>query len=135
MDIDSNLNPILYGLAVAYPHFYGEFSKVNGNYRCAYIFDNPAFTVGPNFTETLKTDSLGRNFYLRHTNAIRSLKYSDCFTNNHFKSHADFQRGGLPLTQAAWMQLRTCILHARDLLMKNDEHLDKKSDSISNFLS
>jgi hypothetical protein len=135
IDINGNQNPILYGLAVAYRHFYGEFSKVNGNYRCAYIFDNPAFTVGPNFTETLKADSLGRNFYLRHTNAIRTLKYSDCFTNNHFKSHADFQRGGLPLTQAAWMQLRTCILHARDLLVKNDEHLDKKSDTISNFLS
>jgi hypothetical protein len=37
IDIDINAHPLLYGLAVSYRHFYGEFTKAYGNYHYAYI--------------------------------------------------------------------------------------------------
>jgi hypothetical protein len=134
VDIDPNNNPLLYSLAVSYRHFYGEFTKVNGNYREAYIFDNPAFRWGPDFTATFTKDTLGAQFYRTHYNRIRTLTYQACFINENFKSQAQFHLEGLPLSFAAWMQLRTCILHARDLLKKPDPVLDAKCIPIRDFL-
>jgi hypothetical protein len=135
VDVDISKHPILYGIVVAYRHFYGEFTKVNGNYRDAYVFDNPAFMWGPDFTRTMNEVTFGANFYRENFQAIRSLKYSDCFTNNVFKSQAEFRQLGLQLQYAAWMQLRTCILHARDILIKADPLKDRLSVKISDFLA
>jgi hypothetical protein len=132
-DVDSNLHPILYNLVCDFRDFYGNFSKVNGNYKAAYIFDNPAFCWGPDFTGTLNINSLGPAFYTANRNLIRKLKFSDCFIGRNFKTVAEFATDGLNLSWARWMQLRTCILRSRDLL-KKDEISDKKIDNIDNFL-
>jgi hypothetical protein len=135
IDIDINAHPLLYGFAVLFRHFYGEFTKANGNYHYAYIFDNPAFTVGLDFTGTIDENFFGRAFYEVYRHKVRSIRYIDCFNNNNFKSQEEFQREGLPLRYMAWMRLRTCILHARDLLKKADPLLELQKKNILDWLS
>ena len=38
-DVDPDINPILHNFAICYTHFYGCFSRLNGNYKEAFIFE------------------------------------------------------------------------------------------------
>jgi hypothetical protein len=133
-DIDVNTHPILYSLVADYTNFYGKYCELNGNFRSAYIFDNQSFKVGPTFTGTVQKNTFGNNFYRLHEAAIRKLKFSDCFIEGIFKTPAEFAADGLPLLQAAWMSLRSCILRSKALLTKNDPVLNNKCIPIENFM-
>ena len=61
-DINPSINPILHNFAGSYEKFYGDFSKVNGNYKEAYIFSNPAFTRGPDTDLLLDHNFLSKKF-------------------------------------------------------------------------
>jgi hypothetical protein len=98
------------------------------------VFDNDAFLWGPHFRDGINTGTFGFRFYQEHKDKIRSLKCSDCFNENVFKDLAEFREGGLPLTLAMWMQLRTCLLRTRNVLTNLNINNSQKCRDISNFL-
>jgi hypothetical protein len=100
-DIEKEVNPLMYEMVVGYRDFYGKFSSLNGNFKEAYIFDNPAVLVEPTFTGTINQSTFGAEFYMQNKLALRTLKFKDCFINGNFKSTLEFSRDGLPLTPAA----------------------------------
>jgi hypothetical protein len=104
---------------VSYRNFYGAFSKCYNNFKLAYIFDNPAFCIGPEFTDTITEGFFGRAFYNTHTIRIRTLRYCDCFINENFKDVNAFAADGLPFPVATWMRLRACLLRSRNVLTSN----------------
>jgi Reverse transcriptase (RNA-dependent DNA polymerase) len=136
MDFETrnDCNPILRNFAVAYKDFYGKYTQINGNYKSAYIFDNPAFKWGPDYTGLINKRTFGIPFYNNNHLLLRKLRYSDCFSANGFKSLAEFHTDGLPFTLAGWMQLRACILHARDMLAKPDPVMENLNLPIEDFL-
>ena len=98
-DLDPDTNPILHNFAESYSIFYGEFRKINGNYKEAYIFSNPAFTRGPDTVQTLDQNFFGNNMH----NNIRTLKFCDCFVGNRLKTVGEFLADGIPLRgQTGW---------------------------------
>jgi exonuclease III len=133
-DLVAERNPILYNIVEAYRDFYCSFSKYGENYKEAYLFDNDAFLWGPHFRDPINTGTFGLRFYQENKDKIRSLKYSDCFNEDVFKGLNEFREEGLPLTLAMWMQLRTCILHSRNVLTNLNINNLQKCRSISNFL-
>ena len=78
-DLNANSNPILKYLAESYEEFYSCFSRLNGNYKEAYIFDNAAFVRGPRDTRKLDPDFFGLDFYTRYRIHIRKLTFNNCF--------------------------------------------------------
>jgi hypothetical protein len=115
VDVPIENHPILHHLVKAYKDFYGNFCGCDSNYLMAYIFDNPLFLWGPNFTSTINISSFGRQFYDNHKDRIRALKFSECFNGLFFKDLEQFRADGLPLTPATWMQLRASQLRTRQL--------------------
>ena len=113
-DLDPDTNPILHNFAESYSIFYGEFSKINGNYKEAYIFSNPAFTRGPDTVQTLDRNFFGNNMH----NNIRTLKFCDRFVGNRLKTAGEFLADGIPLTGANWMRLQSALLSSRNRLRK-----------------
>jgi hypothetical protein len=79
-DIDAVVNPIIHQICTAYDKFYESFCKVDNNFREAYIFENGVFR------DTATDSTLGRNFfgyefYNRHKNNLRNLRFSACFND------------------------------------------------------
>jgi hypothetical protein len=103
MDVPLTTYPLLHNFARAFQDFYRNFSGCDQNYLEAYVFDNPLFLWGPDFLNTINVSSFGRRFYETHKGAIRSLKFSDCFNDVHFKDLNQFRDDGLPITPAVWM--------------------------------
>ena len=129
-DLDPDTNPILHNFAESYSIFYGEFSKINGNYKEAYIFSNPAFTRGPDTVQTLDQNFFGNNMH----NNICTSKFCDCFVGNRLKTVGEFLADGIPLTGANWMRLQAALLSARNRLRKNDD-TDNLCETVENFVS
>jgi hypothetical protein len=97
-DIDRTSNPIIYQICHSYERFYSSFCMINNNYKESYIFDNQFFkdtasdnTLGPNF--------FGIDFYNNYKGIIRTLKFSDCFSNLGFKTLQEFANMGLPVNR------------------------------------
>jgi exonuclease III len=133
-DIDRDRHPILYTMVCDYKDFYGNFSKVDGNFRNCYIFDNPAILIGPNFTETINQSTIGNYFYRQYSAALRQLRFHECFNDRNFKSMEEFERDGLRFTYAIWMTLRSSLLRARNLLTKPDPVANSRTNNIENFM-
>jgi hypothetical protein len=131
-DVPVGIHPILHNIVLAYYEFYGCFSGCDSNYLEAYIFDNPVFKWGPHYITTINSSSFGQRFYDTYKEKIRSLKFSDCFNNMHFKDPRQFREEGLPLTPAVWMQLRASLLRTRQLL--TNRNLNNKCVEIGDFL-
>ena len=85
-DLNANSNPILKYLAESYEEFYSCFSRLNGNYKEAYIFDNAAFVRGPRDTRKLDPDFFGLDFYTRYRIHIRKLTFNNCFVGQRLKT-------------------------------------------------
>jgi exonuclease III len=134
-DIDKSTNPILYDLVDSYVKFYGEFTRLGNNIENAMIFDNPAFT-GTNGVR-INSRLFGVEFFNRYRDAIRALKFNDCFTNDTFKDLGGFRDMGVPIKLAAWMQLRAILLLSRQRIKKDNLHGKKlaTSNNIGIFLS
>ena len=127
------VNPILHGFAQSYELFYGEFSKINGNYKSAFIFRNPAFSRDRDTNLTLDENFFGEATYNAYKNQIRTLKFCDCFTGNRVKSIDELLLVGIRLLPACWIRLQSALLLARNRLQKNDIS-DSVSMSIEAFL-
>jgi hypothetical protein len=113
-DVDSNLHPILFNICLSYEKFLHKYSAYGNNFLCAPIFENSFFSVPGNEGRVTK-NLFGLNFYNTHTNLIRKLTFSDCFSQNGFKSVQEFSRDGIPLTLVAWMRLRNTLAgHNKD---------------------
>ncbi len=54
---------------------------------------------------------------------IRSLTFEDCFINNVFRSIAEFDAIGLPVTQIVWIRLRNALLLAKSKCKKIDDNI------------
>ena len=86
-DHNPEINPILHNFVEFYVSFYGEFCRINGNYKEAYIFSNPAFTRGPDTVQLLDAAFFANPNVNADINFnIRSLKFCDCFVGNRLKS-------------------------------------------------
>jgi Reverse transcriptase (RNA-dependent DNA polymerase) len=133
-DVDPEIHPILYKMLIAYRDFYYDFSKVNKNWSEAHIFDNDAFSSGPDPQQSINKALFGNVFYNTHKNQIGSLRFSDCFINNNFKPIDSFHRDGLPLSVATWMRLRGIILHSRQLLTNANQNITGRTSDIRAFL-
>ena len=130
--MDQVTNPILHNLVSSYEHFYGEFSKKDGNYKEAYLFCNTAFIREANSVNLLDEDFFG--FNSRLSLPVRKLKYCDCFSNEQIKNLNQFLEMGIVLTPASWFRLQSALRLARNRLRKNDD-TKNLSENISNFLS
>ena len=126
-DINHSIHPILHNFTGSYEKFYGEFSKVNGNYKEAYIFSNPAFTRGPD------TDLLLDHNVFANSNNVCALKFSDCFIGNRVKSTIEFQEDGIQLPAATWLRLQSALLCAGNRLRKNDD-TNNLCENVSTFI-
>jgi exonuclease III len=90
LDVPADQHPILHNFVCAFKEFYGDFTRCDSNYKEAYIFDNPVFRRGPDFTRTIDQSLFGNLFYETYRDRIRCLKYSDCFNNFIFKDPEEF---------------------------------------------
>ena len=126
-DLNPSINPILHNFAGSYEKFYGEFSKVNGNYKEAYIFSNPALSRGPD------TDLLLDHNFFANSNNVRALKFGDCFIGNRVKTTLELQEDGIRLPAATWLRLQSALLYASNRLRKNDD-TDNLCENVSNFI-
>jgi Reverse transcriptase (RNA-dependent DNA polymerase) len=115
-DADRN-SPILRGIGHSYERFYEKFTLHNNNYKESYIFRNGAFG-------NIKIDEqfFGKNFFEAHRIRIRTLKFSDCFIDNVFRTPDEFRMIDLPISVATWMRLRNILLSARTILQDPDPH-------------
>jgi hypothetical protein len=134
-DIEKACHPILYDIVSDYCDFYDKFTKVNSNFKECFIFGNQSIKAAPDFARSISAQTFGRNFFENNENRIRSLTYANCFTDGRFKSAAEFAADGLPLSVAAWMTLRSTILHAKALLTKPDYAPHNLITSIERFIS
>jgi hypothetical protein len=134
-DIDAAEHPILFNIVKDFQEFYGKFCQPDGNFRNSFVFDNPIFKLGPDYTNTILPNTFGRIFYENYHVNLRSLTYNMCFIEGVFKSPAEFAEAGLPLSVAAWMRLRSCLLRTRDLLTKPDPIANTRCLDIGNFMS
>jgi hypothetical protein len=110
-DICKESHPILYGFASAFECFYFRFCKNSDNFALSCIFKNPLFR-DPETGNMIEQAFFGQHFYNLNTDNIRPLTYNDCFSNNYFKSQAQFAEGGLQLNIAMWLRLRNTVLRA-----------------------
>jgi hypothetical protein len=107
-DINKNANPVLYNICLSYENFYGSFCEYENNYLHAQLFCNKLFKDTAT-GRRLNREFFGIDFYNNNKENIRRLRYSDCFTNNGFKTLQEFQEIGLQLTLAIWMRLRNAV--------------------------
>ena len=119
-DLNANSNPILKYLAESYEEFYSCFSRLNGNYKEAYIFDNAAFVRGPRDTRKLDPDFFGLDFYTRYRIHVRKLTFNNCFVGQRLKTINEFQEDGLHLSPAIWFRLQAALIYAKNTLRKFD---------------
>ena len=133
-DLSPEFNPILHGMALSFEYFYGEFSKLNGNYKNAYIFRNPAICRGGDTDLMLDINFFGEDFYHAHKPRIRKLTFSDCFVGDRVKTVAELAQDGLPLQPACWLRLQAALHLARNRLRKNDES-EQATENLDTFLS
>jgi hypothetical protein len=133
LDIDKNLHPILYNLVDSYEKLVAEFSKIDGNYSKAYIFNNRAFMSGDN--QVVNVEFFGRNFYSRYANVIRNLKFEDCFQENRFKSIEEFSEDGLPINHATWWRLQLLLLRSRQTHKKPDLISENRKRNINDLFT
>ena len=115
-DVDQVTTPILHNLVSSYEHFYGEFSKKDGNYKEVYLFCNTAFIREANSVNLLDEEFFG--FNSRCSLPLSKLKYCDCFTNEHLKNLNQFLQMGIVLTPATWFWLQSALRLARNRLRK-----------------
>jgi hypothetical protein len=98
-DINRDVNPILHGIVTAYSNFYSHFSGRGSNLKNAIIFDNQNFT-DPGTGTPLSINFFGLKFYNQFRSNLRKLTYSDCMTNNNFKTLEEFANDRIIFTQA-----------------------------------
>jgi hypothetical protein len=134
-DVDRNLHPLLYEFVIDYNKFYGKFCEINSNFKKAFIFDNQSFKLGPNYVNTITQASFGPNFYNNHKDRIRTLTFENCFVQGAFRTLREFEEIGIPISPATWMRLRGSLLHAKELLTKQDIFPLNTCRSIENFMS
>ena len=130
-DVNPLINPILHNLVLSYTNFYGRYSRLNGNYKEAYIFENSAFALND---QQINAEFFGQNFYNLYKNNIISLTFSMCFMGPRMKTCQEFADAGLPFTPATWMRLQATLLHSRHQLKKQDDS-DNLSGNIANFFN
>ena len=133
-DIDRQLHPILYNIVESFTKLAAEHAKLNGNYKSAFIFSNPAFTWGLNDSLICKR-FFGRNLYDNHTQIIRGIRLIDCYSEDTgiYKTMEQFNDDGLPLTVTAWVNLRSVCIKAANTYKKNDITLEAKTETLSSF--
>jgi hypothetical protein len=115
-DIVRERNPVLFGLALAYEKFYSSFSAAGGNYRNSYLFENSIFTRTERPHRLINKQFFGVDFYNTNKNIIRTLTFSDCFRNGHFKSLQEWQQDGCRLSINTWLGLRNAIMLSKGRL-------------------
>jgi hypothetical protein len=118
VDFDRQLHPILSNIMESYEILLENHMKVNNNYKKSVIFCNNAFTDGTG--AVLNEEFFGRNFVTAHLARLRSLQFDDCFTNDLYKSRAEFADMGLPINQPTWWRLQLELLHCRQKYRKED---------------
>jgi hypothetical protein len=103
------------------------YRNTSQNYKQGYLFGNGVFR-DPSDGRVISKALFGTNFYNINKNTIRSMKYSDCFIDNSFKSLNRFRQHGLNFTVNVWLKLGTICLDAKRRL---SERRDVSNETIS----
>jgi hypothetical protein len=135
-DLSKLENPILYNIVEAFEVFRGCYNKLGNNFVKSKIFCNSCFVRSKNDNSLLDKSFFGTNFFNRYKTVIRSLTFEDCFIDNVFRSIAEFDTIGLPVTQTVWLRLRNALLFAKSKFKKNDDNIMNPSPpkSVEEFL-
>jgi len=134
LDINSDTNPLIHYITTCFEHFYAKFSEVDGNYKSAYIFGNPAFTRDATTNLLLDKQFFGHEFYNANKNAIRSMRLCDFFRGGRMIDLEVLRESGLILTPAIWIRLQAAARLATGRLKKDDDS-DNISQTIEEFLT
>jgi hypothetical protein len=118
-DIDKGRNPILFNIVEGFQVFVNCLTRVGNNFSKSQIFCNPCFVRSKFDNCLLDRSFFGKIFYEANEQAIRTLTYSDCFSDNNFKQLHEFHEFGLPLTQVVWLRLRSALLLAKEKFGRN----------------
>jgi len=135
-DIDRAVNPVLFSMVESYVEFYGWYSKTNENYKTAYIYDNPAFLMGPHdgTGNTVTIKNLGFRANEETKLKLRELKYNLCFNGTRFKTRDELTRDGIYLSPTAWFKLQLAIVNSGRRI-KNSATGQRITTEIAQFFS
>jgi hypothetical protein len=111
-DVDREKNPIIYNIVEAYNVFTNCYTKLGQNFSVVPIFCNPFFVRSKHDNNLLDKNFFGSVFFATHKSRIKTLTYSECFTQERYKSLAEFAEIGLPVSQSLWLRLRAALLTA-----------------------
>ena len=120
LDLDPVSSPILHNIASSFEKFYSDFSRVNGNFKAAYVFSNEAFKRSAADTGLLDIQFFGQEFYNANKHRIRSLKFCDFFSEGRMKTRQQLEIDGLPVSPALWLRLQSAGSLAWNTLRKRD---------------
>ncbi len=133
-DVNKTRHPLLHNLVRSFSKLAGAHSKINGNYKIAYIFENPAFTWGEN-SRMLDKPFFGAEFYLRYREKIQKLRLIDCYNGDNFKTIREFSEMGLPLQMNTWLCLRGALKNVKKKNYKKaDQLLEMKQEPLLSFM-
>jgi len=133
-DVEKEAHPILFGFISSFTDLISSHSKINGNYREAFVFENPAFTYGEDNRIIDKT-LFGHEFFADYSTKIRCFRLIDCYTDENFKTLDEFANFGLPINQLAWLKLNGSMTKAKTQYKKNMEDEDKKCETMHTYLT
>jgi hypothetical protein len=117
---------------ISYQKFVSGHGSINQNFKSAVIFENDIFR-DPETGSNINKLFFGRIFYERHSQAIRKLRYSDCFTGDLFKTPHEFRNLGLPVSLNIWFKLRNSMLNARYTLGGQDPEATQSMETFVNL--
>jgi len=108
----------LLGITQSFLRFNTIFSKLDNNYRKAFIFNNPIFTRGQDDEGLLDA----KFFFLGNIYNICFVKYSDCFHNNLFATMEYFHNElHLNLKFSVYFRFRNAIMYFNSKTKKSSE--------------
>jgi hypothetical protein len=132
-DINPISSPINSHLVSCFEKFYAAFTKVNNNFKNAFIFNNEAFTRDGNSTLLLDPHFFGQEFFVLNEKKIRLLRLSDFFEDGRMINMTGIARNGLACNPGLWMRLQSAGRLAWIRYHKTDPLQEKCTDVIEFF--
>jgi hypothetical protein len=127
--------PCLEAISSSYEKFLTQFTCVNENFKCAYIFQNKSFTTSLTSRYLLDESFFGNALYTSHKRQLVKLRYSDFFDEQEsilpypvFRHNVD-----IPISQFLYLRLRGALNAAKTKFNKTSD-LEKRSVDIATFI-
>ena len=131
-DVDKSLHPVLHTIVSAYSKLLLPHGVQNGNYKKAFLFENPCFTWGDEKLP-INRNLFGQTCYDNSRDKIRDLRLIDCFNGNTFKSREEFLQMGINMNQISWDNLRGGLLKSKKNNLKRNQKEENKCQTMDEF--